>query len=354
MLGADRGGDPVEGELARRSVHQCGAEEQYSRAEAADDQVLEPCLERAFELAVDRAEDVERDREPLEPQEERHQVVGGDEEAHAGAGRRQEGVVLGDVLVAHPLGVGDADREQARARDDHLRERAEPISPDRVGDHAVHVGGVNVDHDRVDECAGKAQRRCERAEIAAVLPRQQDGADQREAHGPEQHQLRCEREPVDVRTRDHFAASNCVFTSVRAWSCAKDRSVIATAPTTEYPQPRVNTPARISNSPANADEPGTANPMIPVVIRTVARIGRPRANPPRRANSPVAARRSIPPASRKSEAVISPWLIICSTAPLSPRSLTENTPNVISPSWARDEYAITPRTSGARNASSEP
>src|SRR6266542_108306 len=58
-------------------------------------------------VAVDRAEDVERQREPLEPEEERHQVVRGDEEGHPGAGRREQRVVLADVVVARALAVGD-------------------------------------------------------------------------------------------------------------------------------------------------------------------------------------------------------------------------------------------------------
>src|SRR6185312_4477948 len=41
-------------------------------------------------------------------------------------------------------------------------------------------------------------------------------------------------------------------------------STIAIAPTTAQPQPVEKTPARIRNSPANADEPGTASAMIPV------------------------------------------------------------------------------------------
>ena len=171
VLSRDRVGDPVEGDLAGRAVDQGRAEQQHRRTEAADDQVLEPRFERALELAVDRAEDVERDREPLEPQEERHQVVRGDQEAHAGAGRGQEGVELGDVLVAHPLGVRDADREQASTRDDHLSQRAEAVAPDRVGDHAVDVWRVDVDEDCVDERAGEAERRGERAEVAPVRSR---------------------------------------------------------------------------------------------------------------------------------------------------------------------------------------
>ena len=51
---------------------------------------------------------------------------------------------------------------------------------------------------------------------------------------------------------------------------------------------------------------------------------------------------------------MSPWFTICSTAPSMPRSLKANRPYVISAIWASDEYATTPRKSGARKASSEP
>ena len=129
-------------------------------------------------------------------------------------------------------------------------------------------------------------------------------------------------------------------------------STIATAPLTAQAQPCWNTPARIRNSPAKLDDSGTASAMIPVVINTVASAGRPRAIPPSKTSSPVAVRRSTIPASRKSVIEISPWLTICSTAPLKPRSLAANSPYVISPICASEEYAITPRMSGELNASS--
>ena len=81
--------------LAGRAVDERAAEEQRRRADRADDQVLEPRLERADEVDVDRAHDVERDREPLEAEEHRHQVRRPDEERHPGAGRREQRVVLG-------------------------------------------------------------------------------------------------------------------------------------------------------------------------------------------------------------------------------------------------------------------
>jgi hypothetical protein len=104
---------------------------------------------------------------------------------------------------------------------------------------------------------------------------------------------------------------------------------IAAAPTTAQPQPSPKTPARIRNSPANAVDPGTASAITPVVISSVASAGRPRAIPPSRAKSPVAARRSITPASRKSAPEISPWFTIWSTAPSVPSSFSAKSPIVI-------------------------
>jgi hypothetical protein len=68
-------------------------------------------------VRVHRAEDVEGDREPLEPEEERHQVRGGDEEDHASGRRREQGVVLADV-VAPLVAPGDEHGQDARPGDD--------------------------------------------------------------------------------------------------------------------------------------------------------------------------------------------------------------------------------------------
>ena len=108
-------------------------------------------------------------------------------------------------------------------------------------------------------------------------------------------------------------------------------STIATAPITAQIHPCWKTPARMRNSPANAVEPGTAKAMIPIVISSVASAGRPRAMPPKRDSSPVAVRRSIPPASRKSVAEISPWLTDWRIAPSKPRLFAAKRPSTISP-----------------------
>ena len=93
---------------------------------------------------------------------------------------------------------------------------------------------------------------------------------------------------------------------------------------------------------------------MPSVMTSVARIGRPLAIPPSSAKRPVPVRDSIIAASRKSPAETRPWLTECSTAPSRPRSVTAKMPSTMRPIWPIDEYAITPRTSGWRNARTEP
>ena len=83
-------------------------------------------------------------------------------------------------------------------------------------------------------------------------------------------------------------------------------------------------------------------------------LGRPFAIPPSNAKSPVVVRRSIVAASRN----IPPETSACATdwriEPAIPASLAAKSPIVMSPICASDEYASTPRRSGARKATSEP
>jgi hypothetical protein len=109
-------------------------------------------------------------------------------------------------------------------------------------------------------------------------------------------------------------------------------STIAIAPTTAQPHPLSKTPVRMRNSPAKAVEPGTASAMMPVIMSTVARTGRPRAMPPNRSKLPVPVRASTRPASRKRVRDSSPWFTIWSRAPFQPAMFVANTPKMMSPS----------------------
>ena len=201
-LRLDRARDLVEAQFPGRAVDERGAEEQHCRPEAADDQVLQPGFQGAGEVDVDRAEDVEADREPLEPEEERHQRACRRQERHPGARPRDEGVVLGDVIVGHRLGVGGADGEQARAGDDDLRQRPEPVALDRAGDYAVPVCRVRVEQGGEDDRGREPERAGGCSERPAPPVRQQHRREEGDTAGREQRQRRGDREPVDVRCGD--------------------------------------------------------------------------------------------------------------------------------------------------------
>ena len=120
--------DLRERQLAGGAVDERRAEEKRCRPHRADDEVLETGLQRPDQVDVDRRQHVERDREPLETEEERHQVRRLHEERHAGACRSEQRVVLGHVFVAHLLPVRDEHRSGAAARKDHLRECAPAVA----------------------------------------------------------------------------------------------------------------------------------------------------------------------------------------------------------------------------------
>ena len=92
-------------------------------------------------MGVHRAEDVERDREPLETEEQRHQVAGRDEEDHPGAGDPEEREVLTDVVTA-PVAVPRRARRRRRPR------RGSPASVranrSRVIESAISPTGPSV------------------------------------------------------------------------------------------------------------------------------------------------------------------------------------------------------------------
>ena len=214
--GADRG----EAELPGRAVDERGAEEQHRRPERADDQVLEPRLERGLAVGVHRAEDVEADREPLEPEEEREQVPRGDEEEHPRAGRGEQRVVLAAV-EAPPLAPRDQDRERAGAAEHDLSECGPAVARHRLGDQ--RHGLRRPVEDRAGE-DGRGDEPCERDERPEAAPqrlRHEHRAEQRHGGGPEQSQDGREREPVDVRGVDHGpASSQTVIAVTKLPSCS--------------------------------------------------------------------------------------------------------------------------------------
>ena len=163
---ADRRGDAAERDLPRRAVHERRAEEQRGGAERADDEVLEPRLERALEVVVDRAHDVERDREPLEREEERHEVRGADEERHAARRREEEREELRHVVVAAASRVG---ARVLPAADDVLRREERRGEPDGEDDDLAERRSSGRGSRRRRRSCGR--RRCRRrARSARTMP----------------------------------------------------------------------------------------------------------------------------------------------------------------------------------------
>ena len=211
----------------RRAVHERRAEQQHGRAERADDEVLEPGFERAFDVVVDRAHDVERDREPLEREEEHHEVPGADEERHAGGRGEEEREELRDVVVvaSHVLPRDERHRETDAAEDD-LRERSPAVAVEGARDDRLAVRRVDVEPDRGDEAAEEAELGDDPAERPPVPGRNEHRAEERDERSSEQHEDRREREPVDVRRLDVMAGSSPRRTSSAsaAWATGRRTS----------------------------------------------------------------------------------------------------------------------------------
>ncbi len=87
-------GDPAEVGRAGRAVDHRQAVEQRRRADRADDQVLQPRLQRVLAAHFRGAEHIQRDRQELEADEQRDGVLGRGEQRHAGDGREQQRVEL--------------------------------------------------------------------------------------------------------------------------------------------------------------------------------------------------------------------------------------------------------------------
>ena len=109
------------------------------------------------------------------------------------------------ALAARAALVRDTDGEQARPRDDHLRERAVAVADDRVGDDRRRIAAIGVDERGGDERADETRRDDHGGERTARPLGHEDGGQQRHAGSGERRQRGRKREPVDQRPR-HGAA----------------------------------------------------------------------------------------------------------------------------------------------------
>ena len=170
------------------AVDERRAEEQRRRADRAHDQVLEAGLERSDQVDVDRSQDIEPDREPFEAEEERHQVRRLHEERHACAGGREEREVLGDVLVAHPLPVGDQHGNGTGTGDQHLGERRPTVAVERVVDDGRRDRASHVHEHGEHECGHEPREAGECRDGAPRPGGDEHGDHQQQRHRDEQRQ----------------------------------------------------------------------------------------------------------------------------------------------------------------------
>ncbi len=90
-------------------------------------------------MRVERDQDVEGNREPLEAEEQRHQVPRRDEEGHAATRGGEEGVVLPDVVAA-TIAPGDEHGGEAEPGDQDLGQGCEAVTRHRLGDQQLLLG----------------------------------------------------------------------------------------------------------------------------------------------------------------------------------------------------------------------
>ena len=134
-LGADRVGDAGQRHRAGVAVEQRDAVQEERRGERAEQEVLERrLLGEQPPAAGQPAQQVERQREHLERDEHRQQVVGGREQQHAADREHQQ---------REDLGLGDAGRGEraARAREPGMDEPAGAKTPPVVGRAARRRSG---------------------------------------------------------------------------------------------------------------------------------------------------------------------------------------------------------------------
>ncbi len=203
-VGADALSDRREvGGAAGAAVDEGRAVEQGRRADRADDQVLEPRLERLRARAMRAAEHVERDREQLEGDEERDQVLGLREQDHPEHRPEQQRVRLAEAGLLGG-GIAELERDHERRRGDHDQadRQREPVAAERAGDE-VGVGLAELPDHQPGGGAEGQQRQRRGQPAPAARPDQPDEEDDDDPR--DERDDRRERRVVDVRGVDHGA-----------------------------------------------------------------------------------------------------------------------------------------------------
>ena len=168
LAGEQRLRDLHEGRAAAEAVDQRGAEQQHAGGDRAQDEVLHAGLGRAHGIALEGGDHVERQRLQLEPDIERHQVVGRDHQHHAERGQRHEQRIL-EAPGLDPLEIGARHQDGDRRADQHqrLHGRGKPVDDEQRGEG----GALAVGHEQQDRRHQQGDRGRDRDEGVATSPR---------------------------------------------------------------------------------------------------------------------------------------------------------------------------------------
>ena len=197
--GGDLRGDLGERRRAGGAVDERQSVDERGRADRADHQILQPRLQRTLAPVFRGAQHIQRDREQLEADEQRHQILRRDEHGHAEHAEQQQRVVL---AVAGRLRRASAQRQQhagdRRNGEDHVEHERQVIDRQGAGDDRRRVvEAADGDHHE----RGQQRDRDERHHPPAgcgVLAAAQQADEQHDHRAAAQDAERHERRPVDV------------------------------------------------------------------------------------------------------------------------------------------------------------
>ena len=221
--GADAFADAVEVGRAGAAVDEREAVEERGRAEASDDQVLEPGLEGGPPPQGGATKDVEGHRQQLEPDEEDDQVLRHREDRHAQDGGDEKGLELAVPpgargVVGRLLAPAERDYEDGAGDRDQRRDQRQVVEPKRAGHEVLFLAEL-PDREAGRRPVGKEAHRGDEGALTSSHQTDEEHADEAGGQRDDHRYARV----VDFRSGEGQAHGRATSPSV---SCAG-----ATAPT---------------------------------------------------------------------------------------------------------------------------
>ena len=113
------------------------------RSDRALHEVLDPGFQRGSLLAIERHQQIGRDRHALEPDPQVEQVAGGDQADHQAHHRQQHGIVFFLAHFFHHIRAGEQDDQRSQQQDTARHQQADPID--------VQPDGLDVELARAEQ-----------------------------------------------------------------------------------------------------------------------------------------------------------------------------------------------------------